>query len=274
MLPFSRRPPDAAGTTAAHINCSLDDPSTCPALNEVCAKTRNVLGCVCDVGFSRNPATGVCLKMEDECGDETLNDCDPNAICMDNPLSYECLCREGYLDMSAQPHTTPGRHCMPLHDCDSNADCIDLPKGYTCSCKAGFSDVSRNPNKQPGRKCTQEKNECSRKEDNDCSPFATCTDLTNGYRCRCNEGFIDVSPNNRTGTVCRQIVNECLNSSLNDCDPQNSDCTDTLDSYICRCKSQFLDQDPSKPGRKCVQYSSSFLLETGCHRHREKFSIV
>ncbi|VDO15277.1 unnamed protein product [Haemonchus placei] len=47
-----------------------------------------------------------------ECGDKALNDCDPNATCMDNPLSYECLCRENFLDVSPDPVKKPGRKCI------------------------------------------------------------------------------------------------------------------------------------------------------------------
>ncbi|KAK6036049.1 hypothetical protein COOONC_26446 [Cooperia oncophora] len=58
---------------------------------------------------SFDPATQALLN---ECGDKKLNDCDPSATCMDNPLSYECLCRENFLDVSPDPVKKPGRKCI------------------------------------------------------------------------------------------------------------------------------------------------------------------
>lgn len=115
------------------------------------------------------------------------------------------------------------------NDCDKNADCLDLPGGYTCRCKANFRDVSPNANRSPGRKCVTGRqnyaesytifsvqnfliiisvvhNECGNKSDNDCHQFATCSDLTDGYQCRCKEGFVDVSTDSvmKPGRDCKQ----------------------------------------------------------------------
>ncbi|VDM82900.1 unnamed protein product [Strongylus vulgaris] len=57
-------------------------------------------------------ANKLLAALVNECMNKTLNDCDPAATCMDNPLSYECLCREGYLDVSPNPVKKPGRKCM------------------------------------------------------------------------------------------------------------------------------------------------------------------
>lgn len=160
----------------------------------------------------------VFAELVDECIDPKANDCDPHALCMDNPISYECLCREGYIDMSENPQTRPGRHCVPLvnecndtrtNDCDrDNADCLDLPGGYTCRCKAGFVDVSPNPTRQPGRKCSKKEVGCANRTkggEGDCSEFADCVDTVDGFRCRCRSGYVDVSPDaaNKPGRVCK-----------------------------------------------------------------------
>lgn len=51
------------------------------------------------------------LELINECENSTLNDCDKNASCMDNDLSYECLCKEGYIDTSDSPKIRPGIKC-------------------------------------------------------------------------------------------------------------------------------------------------------------------
>lgn len=50
--------------------------------------------------------------MINECEDPKLNDCDENATCMDNDLSFECLCREGFIDASPKPREKPGIKCQ------------------------------------------------------------------------------------------------------------------------------------------------------------------
>ena len=51
-------------------------------------------------------------ELVNECSDSNLNTCDPAAICMDSALGYECLCNEGYLDLSKEPQIRPGRKCV------------------------------------------------------------------------------------------------------------------------------------------------------------------
>ncbi|VDN42991.1 unnamed protein product [Gongylonema pulchrum] len=63
--------------------------------------------CACANNGSR--VDGVCLV--NECAKAELNDCDPNASCMDSVLSYECFCNEGFIDMSTSPKTRPGIKC-------------------------------------------------------------------------------------------------------------------------------------------------------------------
>lgn len=38
----------------------------------------------------------------------------------------------------------------------------------------------------------------------DCDPKATCVDMTHGYTCKCQHGFVDKSPDpiNKPGRIC------------------------------------------------------------------------
>ena len=49
-------------------------------------------------------------KDPDECADSTLNDCDQNAICKNEKLSFVCVCKEGFKDAEGTP--LPGRVCV------------------------------------------------------------------------------------------------------------------------------------------------------------------
>ncbi|PIO55118.1 calcium binding EGF domain protein, partial [Teladorsagia circumcincta] len=116
-----------------------------------------------------------------ECAEARLNNCSPNAKCIDKAVGYTCRCVPGFVDTSPEGARQPGRICtqcgsyndIPLifsklllsvvnecatkqHDCDANAICRDEPIGYRCQCPFGFADASKNPSK-PGRLCVQRK---------------------------------------------------------------------------------------------------------------------
>ncbi|XGW15974.1 hypothetical protein V3C99_001438 [Haemonchus contortus] len=197
---------------------------------------------------------GTCIPLLNECGDKALNDCDPNATCMDNPLSYECLCRENFLDVSPDPVKKPGRKCIELvnecsdarlNDCSPNAKCIDKAVGYACRCVPGFADTS--PPGRPGRNCTQQVNECAEKL-HDCDPNAICRDEPIGYRCHCPFGFADASKDpSKPGRLCVQLSIECegCNSSTSHCVPTAGG------SVVCTCLPGFQDLNPINPGQNC-----------------------
>ncbi|KRZ75495.1 Transmembrane cell adhesion receptor mua-3, partial [Trichinella papuae] len=260
--------------------CAMYLNNSCNGENEMCSKVNGIYGCSCKIGYARHPKSKLCIPLVDECADPKLNDCDPTATCMDNPISYECLCKEGYLDVSPKPRKYPGRKCIPLvdeckdtrtNDCDQNADCLDLPGGYTCQCREGFSDISPSVNQYPGRKCIPIKNECENKLDNDCSENAECLDTLESFKCRCKDGFIDRSPDPtiRPGRICHLIVDECKDNALNDCDKLNAECLDTIDSFVCRCKPGYIDLNPTNPGRKCSIANNPCLNRTlnDCDNH-------
>uniref|UniRef100_A0AC34GM51 EGF-like domain-containing protein n=1 Tax=Panagrolaimus sp. ES5 TaxID=591445 RepID=A0AC34GM51_9BILA len=90
---------------------------------------------------------------------DVSNDCDKNAVCANVFDSYKCQCRPGYIDLSPDPETRPGRYLInecatKAHDCSPFAECIDATDGYACVCTDGFSDTSSTAGLLPGRKCS------------------------------------------------------------------------------------------------------------------------
>ncbi|KAK6743395.1 hypothetical protein RB195_010571 [Necator americanus] len=210
----------------------------------------------CDCPPTSTPINGVCVPLVNECANATLNDCDPAATCMDNPLSYECLCRESYLDVSSDPIKRPGRRCMKLvnecsdarlNDCSPHAKCIDKTVGYTCRCVPGFADTSPGGIRRPGRKCTPLVDECETKQ-HDCDAKAMCRDEAVGFSCHCPFGFADISPNStKPGRVCIQLNIEC-----DGCNSSTSHCVPTAGgNVVCACLPGFEDLDPINPGQNC-----------------------
>eukprot|EP00026_Physarum_polycephalum_P002413 Phypoly_transcript_02419.p1 GENE.Phypoly_transcript_02419~~Phypoly_transcript_02419.p1 ORF type:complete len:803 (+),score=42.26 Phypoly_transcript_02419:412-2820(+) len=98
--------------------------------------------------------------------------------------------------------------------CDVNAFCIEFPDRIThnCTCKSGFYGN--------GTFC-QEIRSCA---NNTCSPFASCTNLTNTYECSCDYGYYG------DGYQCEEI-RSCTN---NTCSPFAT-CTNLTDTYNCSC---------------------------------------
>ena len=72
----------------------------------------------------------------DECAAD-IHNCDANAVCKDNNLSYTCTCNSGYQG--------DGENCSDInecyestHDCHENALCKNNDGGYICECNDGF----------------------------------------------------------------------------------------------------------------------------------------
>lgn len=97
---------------------------------------------------------------------------------------------------------------------------------------------------------------------NECHPSAECISLSNGYSCRCRNGFKDFNPQT-AGKDCRPLIDECeteqidLNRKfsgqfvhLNDCSP-NAQCHDLDEGFSCKCNAGFKDMNPQRPGRIC-----------------------
>ncbi|OZC08479.1 hypothetical protein X798_04540 [Onchocerca flexuosa] len=256
--------------TPPPAECRIDaSASSCKQeLNEVCRLIDGQPKCACPINYGRDEATKSCVVIN-ECEFPQLNDCHPNADCIDEPTSYTCRCKQGFMDIS--PNKKPGRVCQPhinecklphLNDCHQNAVCIDKKDGYECKCNQGYLD--RKP-ERPGRLCKKMINECAETKLNSCDKNANCIDEEDGYRCECKDGFLDVSPSPTfRGRACRALINECSDPKLNDCD-KTAKCTDTTDSYHCECPpdSKDISPNPAFPGRVCLIFENECL--TGKH---------
>lgn len=76
-----------------------------------------------------------------ECA-ENLDDCHPDADCINTIGSYQCRCRPGFTGNGRQcqsPQMDVNECAQGRNNCSSNAICIDRPNGFTCQCRPGFS---------------------------------------------------------------------------------------------------------------------------------------
>jgi hypothetical protein len=68
--------------------------------------------------------------------------------------------------------------------------------------------------------CQTDINECS---SNPCSNAGVCTDVVNGFTCRCTGGW--------SGLTCQVNINECASNPCRN----GATCTDALNHFTCHC---------------------------------------
>uniref|UniRef100_A0A183FQQ6 VWFA domain-containing protein n=1 Tax=Heligmosomoides polygyrus TaxID=6339 RepID=A0A183FQQ6_HELPZ len=90
----------------------------------------------------------------------------------------------------------------------------------------------------------------------DCSPYAECIDLQQGYMCKCKTGYTDVSSRYQLqpGRKCSQASNQCADPKTHSCD-MNADCVQLPDGYTCKCFAGYVDVSSNAnlaPGRVCT----------------------
>ncbi|KFD62989.1 hypothetical protein M514_03614 [Trichuris suis] len=236
--------------------------------NAQCVDTPKGFTCKCNAGFvdtseyvNMKPGRK-CSKEINECADTKLNDCHPNATCVDTKIGYTCRCHVGYIDVSPnvacypgrdcilpKPSESPDRICSPnaVHPCPSGETCTPVGTVYRCKCPAQAKRL------ESGR-CAVVDN--CRSGQTLCDPNASCINLIDGYTCQCNSGYKDISPDpiKKPGRKCTQLINECTVPWMNDCSPF-AECVDTTESYMCQCKAGYVDVSSVyglQPGRQCT----------------------
>ncbi|XP_072016927.1 uncharacterized protein [Amphiura filiformis] len=114
---------------------------------------------------------------DDECGLRGDN-CDVNAVCINNDGSFTCACNDGY--------TGDGITCSDMDECalntdncDENAVCSNNDGSFACACNAGYTGN--------GLTCS-DKDECDLNTDN-CDVNAVCSNNDGSFTCACNVGY-------------------------------------------------------------------------------------
>ena len=138
----------------------------------------------------------------DECEDDSFNDCDAEADCINTPGTYTCECREGFYGTgffvdALNPGCYNINECKTGRvDCDPNASCVDIEGSglYHCECNSGYHG--------PGDKCFDD-DECKLGTHN-CDPmksFCINVEMPTQWRCECKEGYRheDIAWDPRTG---------------------------------------------------------------------------
>ncbi|XP_019627708.1 PREDICTED: uncharacterized protein LOC109472382 isoform X32 [Branchiostoma belcheri] len=211
-----------SGTGCSDIDACLDDPcdaeATCtdnpaPALNATCT---------CTTGYTGDGyVNGTGCSDTDGC---SSNPCDKNATCTDNPapaLDATCSCSTGYTGDGLVSGTGCSDICDP-NPCENGGTCTKRGNSYNCKCSPGYAgrncekDIDAcsakpchvqatckdKPAPAIDATCTcksgylgdglvngtgcSDINEC---ESNPCQNGGTCTDMVNGYDCRCTQEY-------------------------------------------------------------------------------------
>ncbi|MFO0745476.1 MAG: EGF domain-containing protein [Myxococcota bacterium] len=251
------------------------------SVNAVCSNTPGGYRCTCKLGFEGTGAecqpidcgpgfefktsgtnAGACGDV-DECA-KNLDDCDPNATCVNNAGSFTCACKppfvgDGKACTCPAGTTASGSTCadvnectLHLADCDAHATCTNTSGAYVCRCNTGYQGDGRSCEvtacaagfEDHGSGCV-DTDECANGTA-DCDPHATCANTPAGsFSCTCGAGYTGngktctLSPCasgmrwNESTHLCVDI-NECLEGTAG-CD-LNATCNNTSGGFTCTCK--------------------------------------
>ncbi|XP_065169457.1 fibrillin-2-like [Atheta coriaria] len=149
-----------------------------------CVNTRGSFKCICPHGFKLDE-TGTYCTDADECLDDTK--CQEG--CQNLIGGYKCGCPDGYV---LHPHYN---HCIDKNECQdnpcgANGNCFNTLGSYRCGCPEGHQfDPRMNI-------CMQMSSVCFGAP---CS-FG-CTPGSQGYSCRCPQGYQNISPGHCIATI-------------------------------------------------------------------------
>lgn len=208
--------------------------------NSECVNVQGSFECVCDHGFLNAP--GICEDVN-ECAVESVAACceggtnktitDRNGQCSNRIGSYDCECRDGYIESREQC----GKSCVDIDECsiprlveancDPNAICSNLDGSFVCNCREGYDG--------DGSVCFN-RNECDRKDWHRCNDIHPCIDTDGSFFCDCGqncdlEGGCDGWTWNADEGTCEDKL-ECSGGSP--CE-NTQRCVELEGSFFCVC---------------------------------------
>ncbi|KAJ8038277.1 Mucin-4 [Holothuria leucospilota] len=240
--------------------CSRPEEEGGSPCNHDCVNTFGSFRCECfEGGYELQANERICLDI-DEC-EESIDNCDDNALCENTLSSFSCLCIAGYegdgenctnaegsytctCDLGWQGNGTTCENineCDDFNNCHERASCEDTPGSYICLCEDGFL--------QDTMFSCKDIDECQL-GDNDCDESADCFNTQGSFICRCKDGY------SGDGRNCTDI-NECSIPDL-PCSP-NAVCTNSEGGYMCVCQDGFVGD-----GISCVDFDECTTGNDDC----------
>ncbi|XP_040270595.1 adhesion G protein-coupled receptor E5 [Bufo bufo] len=115
--------------------------------NSKCKNTRGSYYCMCNAGYRKGNQTAFCPYKDgkenvctdiDECS-ENPGICDFNKICKNTLGSYQCICKEGFVNIS--------NSCVEIQKCKAvfcglKGICVSKANTISCSCQEGYRAIS------------------------------------------------------------------------------------------------------------------------------------
>ncbi|KAE9418454.1 hypothetical protein Angca_009775 [Angiostrongylus cantonensis] len=202
--------------------------------NAICTPLGRGYTSICILGYrDLNPAHPgrQCLSYVgvNECEKAELNECSPDARCIDLDYLYKCECIPPYVN-AAPDGAVPGSvcnidYCSDVHFCPVNSTCKNVGDQARCDCNPGFVDLRKSERLSEAGLgdtiCLRhiDVDECALGLHN-CSAAAICTDLKPGYECRCPDGYTDGNPV-EPGRICAALLcglcnghGDCIHDSV------------------------------------------------------------
>jgi hypothetical protein len=208
-----------------------------------CINSQGSAKCECLPGYTGD-GKSTCDDI-DECKAGTFK-CGSNALCVNGPGAYQCVCDKANGYVSGDPYTGCFKNTDPCTV--NNGGCAAAPVGIckssgttaTCSCAVGYSG--------DGKTCT-DVNECLT-NNGGCSAAAICTNQPGKFSCACKPGY------SGDGKICTDI-NECANNN-GGC-AATATCTNLPGSSSCKCNAGY-----AGDGKVCSDINECLTGNGGC----------
>lgn len=166
----------------------------------------------------------------------SLNPCDSRGTtkCIQSWNERACICREGWEDEACDVDKDECKISASIGQqlCDASLGlrCLNTQGSFKCVCQIhGFGQRNGLDS------LCEDIDECSEIVPGPCPENSVCRNLSPGYVCECNPGYIM----SEDLTSCEDI-NECLENN-NICSNPQTECANTVGSYLCNCVAGFIE---------------------------------
>jgi len=127
------------------------------------------------------------VTLVDECSDDSLNNCDPNASCTDTVDYYTCTCNDNYWGTGQKVGETAGctekfDECTTddvnkKHNCKADIEvCVDTDESFICQCAEGKSRLLEDTDDGSKGECADQ-----------CNLFTIECDVAKGFTIKVND---------------------------------------------------------------------------------------
>ncbi|XP_036379754.1 uromodulin-like 1 [Megalops cyprinoides] len=224
----------------------------------------------------------------DECAHVELNNCSPDADCINTEGSYSCSCRPGFTDLS---FNLTGSHCQAVQTLRGKVRLtnVEFTEAFLNSSSQDYLNFTQNIEREiiAGLSPDMQDLVYSGAVNIQITGLASGSVVVNFVMVFSLNGSQDIT--NVSWALMRSLQNSSKyivdgsSSSIDDfdeCLAGDADCSlfavceNTWGSYTCTCREGFTDTNPNKRGRTCADVDECSTGVNTCHRNANCYNSV